>query len=75
LKTIKPEQLGSRHNDIVTWSFPDEEYNVMFNTKTKEWEVDFYEWSEEKEDWVTKEIYTGQRAEEWVHNTCPNLYT
>lgn len=42
----------SEGNDIFSWHNPDEQFNVRVNIKTREVTGQYYEWDDEKEEWI-----------------------
>lgn len=55
-ETVNPYQVVAYSDDsIVEWANPDEQFTVKFDPKTRELTGSYYDWDEDKEDWVDGE--------------------
>jgi len=67
-RTINPHNIGSDDGELVTWTHqgPDENANVVFDKRSRQWSVEFVEFSKIEQDWFTTEVLEGTMAIAWM---------
>jgi len=53
-------------SDTAEWTHPDDQYVIAFDRRTKTFTGHYYDWDEEKQEWVDTDPMTAEQIREYI---------